>query len=257
MLGKYLVSIYKKEMIYMAEIDVKNLTFSYDGKREVLSDISFQIEKGETVGLIGANGAGKSTFLKLLVGLETGFDGNITIQDIPVSKKNLTEIREKTGYVFQDSESQLFLSTVYDDVAFGPQNYGYSKEEVDNRVKNALDKLNIFDLKDRPVYMLSGGQKKLAAIATVLAMKPQIILLDEPSVALDPRNRKNLIRIINELEGTKIIASHDLDLIMDTCSRSVLLSGHRSVKIGKTSEILEDEELLQKNGLELPLSLSR
>jgi cobalt/nickel transport system ATP-binding protein len=124
-------------------------------------------------------------------------------------------------------------------------------------VENALDKLHISHLKDRPVYMLSGGQKKLAALATVLSMNPQIILLDEPSVALDPRNRKNLISIINGIEGTKIIASHDLDLIMDTCSRSVLLAGRRIVKIGNTAEILNDERLLQENGLELPLSLSR
>lgn len=236
---------------------MKNLTFGYDKAREVLSDISFQIEAGETVGLIGANGAGKSTLLKLLVGLLPEYRGQVSVWGLPVEKKNIAQIREKTGYVFQDSESQLFLSTVYEDVAFGPRNYGHSKEEVDRLVMEALEQVDIADLKDRQIYRTSGGQKKLVALASIFAMQPQIILFDEPSIALDPRNRRKLIHIMNETKATKLIASHDLDMILDTCERTILISDHRIVADGPTQTILTDEKLLCENGLELPLSLSR
>lgn len=238
-------------------IETKHLTFSYDGKREVLSDVSFTAGESETIGLIGANGAGKSTMLRLLVGLLPGYGGLVRMNGLTVEKKNLSRIRAKTGYVFQDSESQLFLSTVYEDVAFGPRSYGYDPEEVDRRVMRALEQVHIEYLKDRQIYRMSGGQKKLASIATILSMEPDTILLDEPSVALDPRNRKNLIAVIRQMAGTKIVASHDLDMIWDTCERTILISEGKIVKDGKTGEILTDERLLQENGLELPLSLSR
>lgn len=170
-----------------------------------------------------------------------------------VEKKNLAKIREKTGYVFQDSESQLFMSNVYEDVAFAPRNYGYSEEEVKKRTEKALEMVHIQDIKEKQIYRLSGGQKKLASIATILSTNPEIILLDEPSVALDPRNRRNLIHILRELPGMKVIASHDMDLIWDTCSRIILMSGGRIIADGDTKKILTNRELLEEHGLELPM----
>ena len=238
-------------------VRIEDLTFAYSNGIKVLHHISLDIKKGEAVGLVGANGAGKSTLLKLLVGLATGYQGSISVDGLLVEKKNLAAIRSKIGYVFQDSESQLFLSTVYEDVAFGPRNYGYLEEDVDRRVMEALRKVHLEELRDRQIYKMSGGQKKLASIATILSMEPVVMLLDEPSVALDPRNRRNLIHVLNDIQGTKIIASHDLDMIWDTCARTILLSDGKIVKDGKTQEILKDKELLEANGLELPLSMQR
>ncbi len=236
-------------------VNLDHLTFSYDGNREVLSDISFHLKAGETVGLIGANGAGKSTLLKILTGLLTDYKGQAKLDGMDINKKNLAAVREKTGYVFQDSESQLFLSTVYEDVAFGPRNYGYSEEEVQKKVMSALQQVHIEELKDRPIYRMSGGQKKLAAIATILSMEPEVILFDEPSVGLDPKNRRNLINIINRIGGLKIIASHDLDMIFDTCDKTILIEKGKLIFYGETAKILTDQRLLEESGLELPLSM--
>lgn len=236
-------------------VNLDHLTFSYDGNREVLSDISFHLKAGETVGLIGANGAGKSTLLKILTGLLTDYKGQAKLDGMDINKKNLAAVREKTGYVFQDSESQLFLSTVYEDVAFGPRNYGYSEEEVQKKVMSALQQVHIEELKDRPIYRMSGGQKKLAAIATILSMEPEVILFDEPSVGLDPKNRRNLINIINRIGGLKIIASHDLDMIFDTCDKTILIEKGKLIYEGETAKILTDQRLLEESGLELPLSM--
>lgn len=241
--------------IIMIDIEFKNVTFSYEKDKKVLHNICLSIEHGTSTGLIGANGAGKSTFLKLAVGLITGHKGEIIVKGQLVNKKNITAIRKKAGYVFQDADSQLFMPTVYEDVSFGPANYGFTKEETDKKVMEALRKVNIENLKDRQVYRISGGEKKLASIATILSMEPEIILLDEPSVALDPGNRKNLIQVLNGIKETKIIASHDLDMVLDTCERTVLLADGRVIKQGRTIEILKDKELLETYGLELPLSL--
>lgn len=239
----------------MVELD--HLTFSYDGNREVLSDISFDLKAGETIGLIGANGAGKSTLLKILAGLLTDYKGQAKIDGLDVNKKNLAAVRKKTGYVFQDSESQLFLSTVYEDVAFGPRNYGCVGKELEEKVMSALKQVHIEELKDRPIYCMSGGQKKLAAIATILSMEPEVILFDEPSVGLDPKNRRNLINIINGISGLKIIASHDLDMIFDTCNRTILIEKGKMICEGETAKILTDQRLLEESGLELPLSMQK
>ena len=149
------------------------------------------------------------------------------------------------------------MTTVYEDVAFAPRNYGLSEEEVDRRVQSALEAVHIAHLKDKPIYQLSGGEKKLVSIATILSMTPDIILMDEPSVALDPQNRRNLIRVLNEFNHLKIIASHDLDFIWDTCKRVILMAEGQIIADGPVEEILRNQELLEKNGLELPLSLSR
>lgn len=185
------------------------------------------------------------------------YSGSIRVEEIPVEKDTLPKIRERIGYVFQDSDNQLFMPTVYEDIAFAPRNYGLSESEVQRRVLQALDAVHITPLKDKPIYKLSGGEKKLVSIATILSMTPDIILMDEPSIALDPKNRRNLIHILNQFDHLKIIASHDLDLILDTCNRTILLSNGRIAADGDTSAILTDQNLLEKNGLELPLCLQR
>lgn len=246
----------------MQYIEVNNLSFSYEsaatGKEtDILKNMSFTVTENESIGIIGANGAGKSTLLKLLVGLQLNYKGDILIGGVLVKKDTLKQIRAKTGYVFQDSESQLFMSTVYEDVAFAPRNYRLPEAEIEKRTLGALKAVHMEELKDKQIYRLSGGQKKLASIATILSMEPEMILMDEPSVALDPKNRRNLIHILNELNALKVIASHDLDMIYDTCSRTILISKGQIIKDGKTEDILNDKELLENNGLELPLSLSR
>ena len=236
-------------------IDVENLSFQYETGRKILQDVNFHASENESIGLIGANGVGKSTLLKLLVGLNLNFTGSIRVEKIPVEKNTLAEIRSRIGYVFQDSDSQLFMNTVYEDVAFAPRNYGLSEEEVERRVNQSLELTGITHLKDRQIYKMSGGEKKLASIATILSMTPDIILMDEPSVALDPKNRRNLIRILNSFDHLKIIASHDLDMILDTCERTILMADGRMIADGKTEEILRNRELLEEHNLELPLCL--
>lgn len=236
-------------------ICVEHLNFSYEKKQPVLQDISFFAGEQESVGIIGANGVGKSTLLKLLVGLNLNFEGSIRVEDIPLEKQTLPKIRERMGYVFQDADSQLFMPNVYEDVAFAPRNYGLPEEEVQRRTEAALAAVHIEHLREKPIYKLSGGEKKMVSIATILSMTPDIILMDEPSVALDPKNRRNLIRLLNEFSHLKIIASHDLDFIWDTCQRTVLMAEGKIIRDGKTEDILRDGELLEAYGLELPLSL--
>ena len=238
-------------------IHVENLSFGYEKETEILSQISLHAGEADSIGIIGANGVGKSTLLKLLVGLYLDFEGSIRIEDVPVEKSTLPLIRSKIGYVFQDSDSQLFMTTAYDDIAFAPRNYGLPESEVQSRVEQALRLTGIEHLRDKQIYKMSGGEKKLVSIATILSMTPDIILMDEPSIALDPRNRRNLIRILNSFAHLKIIASHDLDLIWDTCERTVLMANGRIICDGKTKEILTDKELLEANGLELPLCYPR
>ena len=227
-------------------LEIQGLSFGYGGlNHRVLEDINMVMNEGESVGIIGANGVGKSTLLKLLAGL------------LDMKKENMRRIRAELGYVFQDSDNQLFMPTVYEDVAFAPRNYGRSEEEIHRLAMKALEQVGMDEKKDRQIYRLSGGEKKLASIATVLAMDVKLILLDEPSVALDPRNRRNLIHVLNGLAKAKLIASHDLDFVYDTCQRAVLLSKGGIVAEGEAKELLTDQKLLEEHGLELPLSFSR
>ena len=237
-------------------IECKQVSFGYQTE-DILNNISFKVSEGESVGIIGENGAGKSTLLKLMTGLHMGFKGEIRIENVLLEKSTLPYIRERLGYVFQESDTQLFMSSVYDDVAFAPLNYGLSKEETEARVNHALAEVDGMHLKYRKTHQLSGGEKKMIAIATILSMLPDILLLDEPSAALDPGNRRNLIRICNSFSHMKLIASHDLDFIMDTCTRVILISRGKIIKDADTKTILTDQKLLEEYGLELPLSLSR
>ncbi len=237
-------------------IEFDNVSFAYESNAPVIKGMSFRIEDGESVGLIGANGAGKSTIMKLLLGLVQG-EGKILVDDIEVNKENLSKIRQKLGFVLQNSDNQMFMPTVYEDMMFAPLNYMVSREEADKRVDDVLDRLGLQYLKHKYNHKISGGEKRMAAIATVLAMEPEAILMDEPTSALDPYNRRVVINTIKELGQTKIITSHDLDMIMDTCERVILISGGEIVADGRAEDILSDQELLEAHHMELPLSLSR
>ena len=232
-------------------IEMEHVSFAYEKGRPVLNDISFRIEDGEAVGLIGANGAGKSTVMKLLLGLLSG-EGKITVDGDEVKKENLAKIRRKLGFVLQNSDNQMFMPTVYEDMIFAPLNYGMSREEADRRVDEVLTRLGITELKHRHNHKLSGGEKRMAAIATILAMDPAAVLMDEPSAALDPYNRRIVINTIRDLKQLKLITSHDLDMILDTCDRVILLSGGRIEADGPADVILHDRALLERNRMELP-----
>ena len=235
-------------------IEFQNVSFAYEKGRPVLRDLSFRIEDGEAVGLIGANGAGKSTVMKLLLGLLQG-EGKILVDGVEVRRDTLGEIRRKLGFVLQNSDNQMFMPTVYEDMIFAPLNYGLSREETEARVDHVLKELGLEDLKHRHNHRISGGEKRMAAIATILAMEPEVILMDEPTSALDPYNRRMVINTIRALPKTKIITSHDLDMILDTCGRVILLSHGEIAADGPANTILRDRALLEANRMELPLRL--
>ncbi len=236
-------------------VKIRDLSFSY-GQKEILRGINFSAGAGESVGLIGANGAGKSTLLRLMVGLEFPAMGEVEICGIRSGKKTLAGLRRHVGYIFQDADNQLFMPTVHDDVAFGPLNYGCSRQEAEARTQQALEAAGISSLADRYIYTLSGGEKKLVSIATILSLSPDVILMDEPSVTLDPRSRRRLINVLNSMHAARIIASHDLDFILDTCERTVILADSVFLYDGPTADAMKNRELLESAGLELPLSLS-
>ncbi len=233
-------------------IEFQQVSFSYEPERPVLKDLSFRVEKGEAVGLIGANGAGKSTVMKLLLGLLAG-EGKILVDGTEVRRETLGEVRRKLGFVLQNSDNQMFMPTVQEDMMFGPLNYGLSREEAEARVDAVLRRLHLEELKERYNHKISGGEKRMAAIATVLAMEPEAILMDEPTSALDPWNRRIVIRTIRELPQTKLITSHDLDMILDTCDRVILLSAGTVAADGPAREVLRDKTLLEQHRMELPL----
>ena len=222
------------------------------GDTPVLRELSFQVRSGEQVGLIGANGAGKSTLMKAALGL-LPYTGSITVDGTPVTRKTLPEVRRKLGYVLQDADNQMFMPTVLDDMVFGPMNYGLSRAAAEQRAEETLAALHMEYLRDRHNHKMSGGEKRMAAVATILAMQPKIMLMDEPSTALDPKNRRTLIRTLNALPVTKIIATHDLDLVLETCDRVLLLHDGQIAADGPAGEILRDRALLEQHSLQYEL----
>jgi len=236
-------------------IKFQNVSFSYESGHSVLDNISFEVPQGEALGLIGANGAGKSTLMKILLGL-LPYEGEVSVDGLRVEKKNLAQLRRKMGFVLQDSDNQMFMPTVFEDMMFAPRNYGMSKEEAEAKVDEVLGKLGLEELKHRYNHKISGGEKRMAAIATILTMEPEIIIMDEPSTALDPVNRRTVINTVNKLGMTKIIASHDLDMILDTCERVILLHNGAIAADGKADEILRDKALLEAHRMELPFCLA-
>lgn len=235
--------------------EVKNLHYIYPDGREALKSVSFRIYHGESVGVVGANGAGKTTLLMLLVGALFPSKGEVLVGEVPVIKKTLPLIRQRMGMVFQDPDDQLFMTTIYDDVAFGPRNYKLDEQEVEKRVIRALDTVGIGHLKDRAPYKLSGGEKRAASIATILSMIPDILVLDEPSSSLDPQSRRRLITLLRGFSHTKIIATHDLDLVFELCERTIVLKDGVVMSDGPTAGILTNALLMEQSGLEVPLGL--
>ena len=243
-------------------IKCENVTYAYEKGKPVISEVSFEIRKGENVGLIGANGAGKSTVMKLLLGLAgpgagaaagSQTQGRILVDGLEVTPRSLAQVRRKLGFVLQNSDNQMFMPTVLEDMLFGLLNYGMSRQEALQRVDRVLKELGQEKLRDLYNHKISGGEKRMAAVATVLAMDPEVLLMDEPTSALDPYNRRIIINTIRKLPCTKIITSHDLDMIYDTCSRVILLSNGAVAADGPAEEILRDKELLEANRMELPL----
>jgi len=229
-------------------INIDRLSFHYPDGKQALFEISLQVARGEKIALVGANGAGKSTLLQHLNGIIEG-SGQIRIDGLEVKKVNLGAVRALVGVVFQNPDDQLFSPTVFDDVAYGPIYQGLDKQAVKARVEQALAAVHMGDYAARNPYHLSGGEKKRIAIATVLSMQPQILVFDEPTAALDPRARRELIELLHELPQTMLIATHDLEMVKTLTPRTVMLHQGRVVADGPTAAILADEDLLKTYGL--------
>ena len=229
-------------------VRVDNLSFCYPDGQQALTDISLTIHQGETVALIGPNGAGKSTLLLHLNGILRS-NGVVKVFGRPVDDKNLKWLRSKVGLVFQNPDDQLFSPTVFDDVAFGPINMGYAEAEVRESVTRALDGVGMTGYEQRSPHHLSVGEKKRIAIATVLAMSPEILVIDEPTANLDPGSKWSLIELLRRLSITKVIATHDLELVRALCQRVILFDKGRVITDGTTKHILADMSLLRAHGL--------
>lgn len=237
-------------------VEMRDVSFTYPDGTKALQNVSFRILHGESVGLVGPNGAGKTTMIMLLNGQLMADTGEVMIGEVPVTKKTRNDIRRSVGVVLQNPDDQLFMPTVFDDVGFGPTNLGLSRSDVRQRVAESLEEVGCSDLLNRPPHRLSGGQKKAVAIAGVIAMQPDILVMDEPSANLDPKSRRQLITILKGFHHSKIIASHDLDLVLEVCNRCIVLHDRQIRTDGQTSEILLNEELMKKNDLELPVSVT-
>ena len=233
-------------------VEVKGLRFAYPDGRQALSGVDLEVEPGERLAVLGPNGAGKSTLMLHLNGIHTPAAGNIWVGGIEVGPSTLTEIRRRVGLVFQDTNDQLFMPTVAEDVAFGPANLGLRGEELDERVTEALARVSATDTAHRAPHHLSGGEKRRVSIATVLAMRPDVLVLDEPAVGLDPSGRRDLITTLAGLEVTQLIVTHDLPLALELCERAVILYGGRVVARGPTRQLLSNAQLLGRHSLEMP-----
>ena len=238
----------------VAALEIGDLRFSYPDGRQALKGVSFSLQPGEKVAILGPNGAGKSTLLLHLNGLLHG-RGEVSVMGHRVvenDKKALARVRAMVGLVFQDPDDQLFSPTVYEDVAFGPLYMGLPEDEIDERVEHALNQVGLDDYGDRMPFHLSGGEKKRAAIATVLSMRPQVLVLDEPSAGLDPRARRGLITLIDRLDQTILVTTHDMHMVKEIFPRCIVMDGGAVVADAPTSEILADQRLLEAHGLEMP-----
>ncbi len=233
-------------------VEVKNLRHVYPDGTVALSNVSFRITHGESVAIIGANGAGKSTLLQHLNGCIAATAGEIAIGHTPLTRGTLPHIRRTVGMVFQYPDDQLFMPTVFEDVAFGPLNQGLPDDMVAERVREALEQVGAAHLSAKPPYHLSGGEKKRVAIATVLAMSPDVLVMDEPTSGLDPTARRQLITLLRRFQHTKIFTSHDLDMVLDLCPRTIVLHEGTIMADGATGDIFADDRLLEACRLEKP-----
>jgi len=235
-----------------AALEVKGLAYTYPDGHGALFGCDIHIEAGERVALLGPNGAGKTTLILHLNGVLMPQAGSVVVSGIEVAKANLKEVRRRVGIVFQDPDDQLFMPTVFEDVAFGPRNLGMSSDAIHERVELALAAVGMGDFGDRPPHHLSFGQRRRVALATVLAMEPEILILDEPSSNLDPASRRELASILGGLAQTMLMVSHDLPYVLELCPRSVLMNEGVIVADGWTRDILSDRTLMAANRLELP-----
>ena len=233
-------------------LSVRDLHFSYHDGHAALRGVSFEMCPGDKVALVGPNGAGKSTLMLHLNGILTGNRGDVTVGDKRITRDNLPAVRATVGVVFQNPDDQLFSPTVFEDVAFGPLHMGLPKDEVTARVEAALEAVRMSAYRDRLSHHLSVGEKKRIAIATVLSMDPQILVLDEPSAGLDPRARRTLINLLRELPITMLVSTHDMKLVEELFPRTIVMDEGLIVADGKTREILADETFLNAHGLEKP-----
>ncbi len=240
-----------------AAIVVEKLTYAYPTGPVALADVDLRVQPGESVGLIGPNGAGKTSLFLCLSGVLQPAGGKVQVAGLDVADSAERRLLpRKLGIVFQSSEDQLFNATVLDDVAFGPLNLGLGENEVRQRVADALHQVDLQGFEPRVPFHLSGGEKRRVALAGVLAMRPEVLLLDEPSMHLDPRGRRELIGLINQLPNTKVIASHDLEFILATCPRAVVMDRGRVIADGPVRKLLADQPLMEAHGLEVPHSLT-
>ncbi|HEX9078343.1 MAG TPA: ABC transporter ATP-binding protein [Desulfuromonadaceae bacterium] len=232
-----------------------NLSYCYPDGTHALREVCFCIHHGESVAVIGANGAGKSTLLLHLNGCLTPTGGTVRVGDYPVTRGTLPEIRRTVGMIFQDPDDQLFMPTVADDVAFGPLNLGFPPDEVAQRVETALKAVDALHLRGKPPHRLSGGEKRRVAIATVMAMAPDILVLDEPTTGLDPFARRQLIDLLARFSHTKLIATHDLEMVLTLCRRVIVLHEGSIAADGPAGEVFADTALLERCRLEQPPSM--
>lgn len=230
-------------------LTINNVTVEYPDGTKAINNLSLNIKSGEKLALIGANGAGKSTLMLAIEGILDS-TGEIKIDDLVVDSKNIVKVRQQVGMLFQNPDDQLFMATIYDDIAFGPRNAGLDEESVKYRVEDSLKLLNIEHLKDKTALKLSGGEKRMAALATVLAMKPSVMLLDEPTAFLDPKARRNLINVLNSLPHTMLIATHDLTFAKEVCREAVVIKDGNFFAKGNCDEILYNQELMDEGGIE-------
>lgn len=226
-----------------------NVGYRYEDGTQALKSVSFEVTHGERVALLGLNGSGKSTLLLMTDALLLPSSGEVNVGDIPVGKKTAETIRRSVGFVFQNPDDMLFMPTIYDDVAFGPRNMNLPEEEVNRRVNKALEAVGLRGVEKKASFQLSGGQRRSAAIACVLAMEPDILLLDEPSANLDARARRGLIEILKRFRHTIILATHDFDMARELCERSVILADGVVAADGPTRALLDDDEIMKKTGL--------
>jgi cobalt/nickel transport system ATP-binding protein len=233
-------------------LDVRGLAFAYPDGHQALFGVDLHVHRGERVALLGPNGAGKTTLVLHLNGILVAGAGSVTVSGLPVTRENVPEIRRRVGIVFQDPDDQLFMGTVRQDVAFGPANLGLTGDLLERRVQSALEQVGMADYADRPPHHLSFGQRRRVAVATVLAMEPEILVLDEPSSNLDPASRRELADILRSLDVTVLMVTHDLPYALELCPRSVVLSDGHVVADGPTYDVLTDDALMGAHRLELP-----
>ena len=237
-------------------LEVSNLTYEYPDGFKALNEISFGLGRGDSLGILGPNGAGKTTLILHLNGILGELDGSIRLNNLEFTENNLAEIRKTVGVVLQDPDDQLFMPTVLEDVMFGPKNFGFSEVIAKENAEEALNMVGMNDYQEKAPHHMSFGQKRKVAIASVLASKPQLLVLDEPSSNLDPSSRRELIDILLSLDISIVLVTHDLPMALEICPRSIVVNNGKITEDGKTKELLTNNKIMKENRLELPFGFA-